>query len=203
MLADRELGRADEVADVLDHKQVDLVQRDPADRQRTMQVEVALAAEGGVGAGSGDRHVQVREPVGIEATPDVALEDTDPDVAGVLERAFQERRLPAPGALIKLITVTPRASKSARFSRAIVWLASSAPSRDLNSGPMHCRGSHVRPARQSGSPPAEQPRTAPYPWSPLRQIRGTTDDRPIPLAMLELTMLATPRSSRRAKELGP
>ncbi|HEU4980299.1 MAG TPA: hypothetical protein VFT14_03715 [Solirubrobacterales bacterium] len=32
---------------------------------------------------------------------------------------------------------------------------------------------------------------------------GTTDDRPIPLPIcFQLTMLATPRSSRRAKELG-
>src|SRR5215203_5289497 len=36
--------------------------------------------------------------------------------------------LPAPGALIRLMTVTPAASKSARLASAIVWLASSAPS---------------------------------------------------------------------------
>ena len=46
VLADPELGRADEVADVLDHEQVDLVQRDRRQRRaHHVRVEMALAAE--------------------------------------------------------------------------------------------------------------------------------------------------------------
>ena len=48
VLADPELGRADEVADVLDHQQVDLLERQVGDRRADhVGVEVALAAEAG------------------------------------------------------------------------------------------------------------------------------------------------------------
>ena len=46
VLADPELGRADEVADVLDHQQVELVERQRGQRRADhVRVEVALAAE--------------------------------------------------------------------------------------------------------------------------------------------------------------
>ena len=70
VLAHPELGRADQVADVLDQEQVDLVEGERRQRRaHHVGVQVALAAEPGVGVELGDRHVQSGEPVGVEACP--------------------------------------------------------------------------------------------------------------------------------------
>ena len=83
-----ELGRADEVADVLDDQQVDLVQRQRGQRRaHHVGVEVALAAEAAVGVELHDRDVQVREPVGVEAALHVALQHADAQVADAVRRA--------------------------------------------------------------------------------------------------------------------
>ena len=70
-----ELGRADEVAHVLDHEQVDLAQRQLRQRRaHHVRVQVALAAKARVGVELGHRHVQRREPVGVHRPLHVALE---------------------------------------------------------------------------------------------------------------------------------
>ncbi len=66
VLADPELGRADEVADVLDDQQIDLVERQRRDRRADhVGVEVTLAAEAGAGVELGHRHVQAGQAVGV------------------------------------------------------------------------------------------------------------------------------------------
>ena len=103
--------------------------------ERTMfGVEVALAAEAAVGVELDDRHVQRGEPVGVEAALHVALEHADAHVAELAQHPLEHDVLPAPGALIRLTTVTPARSKSARLAAAIVVLASSASS---TTGPSH------------------------------------------------------------------
>ena len=78
VLADAELGRADEVADVLDDQQVDLVERQRRDRRADhVRVEVALAAEAGVGVELDHGHVQAGEAIGVQRSLHVALEHAD------------------------------------------------------------------------------------------------------------------------------
>ena len=95
VLADVELGGADEVADVLDDQQVDLVERDRRQRgAHHVRVEVALAAEAAAGVELRDRDVQVGEPVGVERALHVALEHADAQVAdAVAQQALEQRRL--------------------------------------------------------------------------------------------------------------
>ena len=133
VLADAELGRADEVADVLDDQQVDLIQRQRAERRaHHVRVEVTLAAEALAGVELDDRHVQRGQALGVERALDVALEHA-PRARSPVSASTRSSSavLPAPGALIRLTTVTPARSKSARLARAIVLLASSASSTTL------------------------------------------------------------------------
>ena len=95
VLADAELGRADEVADVLDDQQVDLVQRQRGQRRaHHVGVEVALAAEARVGVELRHRHVQAGEPVGVDRALHVALEHADAHaVEPSASSALEQRRL--------------------------------------------------------------------------------------------------------------
>ncbi len=99
VLPDPELSRADEVADVLDHQQVDLLERDLRDRRADhVGVEVALPSEAGVGVDLGDRDVQMGDPVGVEAALHVALEDADPGpFQARFDSALQKCRLAGSG----------------------------------------------------------------------------------------------------------
>ena len=98
VLSDLELRRAHEVADVLDHEQVDLVQRQGRDRRADhVRVEVTLSAETGIGVDLRHRHVQAREPVGIEAALHVSFQHGDPDAVEVMQDALQQRRLAGAG----------------------------------------------------------------------------------------------------------
>src|SRR4051812_6007300 len=97
-------------------------------------------------------------------------------------RASSSVVLPAPGELMRLITVTPWASKSARFARAIVLLASSASSTTLTFTrcmrppvarrrstplPARCRTRpRPRPRRSPGS--GRRARRPPTPWRSSR-----------------------------------
>ena len=75
ILADAKLGRAHEVADVLDDQQVDLVERERRDRRADhVRVEMALAAESRVGVDLGHRHMQPGEAIGVHRPLHVALE---------------------------------------------------------------------------------------------------------------------------------
>ena len=134
VLADAELGRADEVADVLDHEQVDV--RRAAARAAP---SAPCSRRGGtrrrtrVGVELRDRHVQQRQPVGVEAALHVALQHARAHAASPRPSSARSSSvvLPAPGALIRLTTVTPARSKSARLARAIVLLASRTSSTTL------------------------------------------------------------------------
>ena len=98
VLADLELGRADEVADVLDHEHVDLVERQLGQRRADhVRVEMTLAAEARRRVQLRDRHVQRREPVGVHAALDVALEDAEPRPLEVADDLLEQRRLAGPG----------------------------------------------------------------------------------------------------------
>ena len=86
VLADPELGRADEVADVLDDQQVDLLQRQRGERGADhVRVQVALAAEAVARVELDDRQVQRGEPVGVERALHVALQH--PGAHGDVARA--------------------------------------------------------------------------------------------------------------------
>ena len=130
VLADPELGRAHEVADVLDHEQVDLIQRDRRQRgAHHVRVQMALAAEPDAGLQLGHGHVQRGQPVGVQRALHVALEHARAHAAEVAAaRARAAPSCPRPGAPIRFATVTPARSKSSRLARAIVLLASSASS---------------------------------------------------------------------------
>ena len=94
VLADAELRRADEVADVLDQEQVDLVERDRRQRRaHHVRVEVALAAEARIGVDLRHRHVQRGKRVGIETALHVALEHADAHIVEISHDAFEQRRL--------------------------------------------------------------------------------------------------------------
>ena len=94
VLADPELGRADEVADVLDHEQVDFVERQLGHRRADhVGVQVALAAEAGVGVELRHRHVEARESVGVEAPLHVSLEHCHPHAVEVTQHPLEQRRL--------------------------------------------------------------------------------------------------------------
>jgi hypothetical protein len=87
VLADPELGRADEVADVLDHQQVDLPEPELGNRGADhVRVQVALAAEAGLGVELDHRHVQGGDPVGVHASLHVALEHPGADLVQVRQR---------------------------------------------------------------------------------------------------------------------
>ena len=99
VLAHAELGRADQVAHVLDHQQVDPVQRQVGQRgAHHVGVQVALAAEAAVGVQLHHRHVQRGQPVGVQAALHVALQHAHAHVAHVAEHASSSVVLPAPGA---------------------------------------------------------------------------------------------------------
>ena len=94
VFADPELGRADEVPDVLDHEEVELLERKRGQRRpHHVRVEVALAAEAGVGVDLDDRHMEVRDPVGVERGLHVALEDADAHAVEPAQRPLEQRRL--------------------------------------------------------------------------------------------------------------
>ncbi len=80
ILADAELGRADEVADVLDHQQVDARASGTAgSAERTMFASRWHSPpKPGIGVDLRHRHVQRGEPVGVVAALDVALEHARP-----------------------------------------------------------------------------------------------------------------------------
>ena len=83
VLADVELGRAHEVADVLDHQQVELLEREPAEaRAHHHRVEMAFAAETGTGVDERNRGRVGVELVRVEAGGDVTFEDADAEPTG-------------------------------------------------------------------------------------------------------------------------
>ena len=100
VLADAELGRADEVADVLDHQQVELVERQRRERRaHHVGVEVALAAEARVGvdlrrrarAGAAMRSASSVVCTSPSSTPDAHA------VEAAQRRAPAASSCPAPG----------------------------------------------------------------------------------------------------------
>jgi hypothetical protein len=98
VLADLELGRAHEVADVLDHEQVDLVQWQRRDRgPHHVRVEVAFATETGVRVDLGHRYMEARQPVGIEVALHVALQHAYSDIVEVVQHALEQSRLARAG----------------------------------------------------------------------------------------------------------
>ena len=106
VLADAELGRADEVADVLDHEQVELVERQRRQRRADhVRVQVALAAEAGAGVELRHRDVQ-RASRSASSEPCTSPSSTPARTPRevVQRRARAARVLPAPGALIRLTT---------------------------------------------------------------------------------------------------
>ena len=149
VLADAELGRADEVADVLDHQQVELVERQLRQRRaHHVRVEVALAAEARAG-------VELRRPAraarasrsASKRALHVALQHADAHaVEARPARARAASSCRRPGALMRFTTVTPARSKSSRLARAIVLLASSASSTTLTF--VRCIGLLHRPDLQ-------------------------------------------------------
>ena len=98
VLADVELRRAHEVADVLDDEQVDVVQRQRGQgAAHHVGVEVALAAEARVGVELGHRHMQAGQPVGVHRALHVALEHADAHaVDPVGQQRLEQRRLARP-----------------------------------------------------------------------------------------------------------
>ena len=95
ILADPELGRADEVADVLDDEQVELVERQRRKRRaHHVRVEVTLAAEARVGVDLRDGHVQAGDAVGVERRSlHVALEHAHARPRGRREGGLEQGRL--------------------------------------------------------------------------------------------------------------
>ena len=87
VLADVKLGRADQVADVLDDQQVELVERKAGETGTDHdRVEVAFAAETGARVHERDLSAETVELVGVDAGRDVALEHPD------LHRVARARR---------------------------------------------------------------------------------------------------------------
>ena len=98
VLADPELGRANEVADVLDQQQVDLVERQRGDRRaHHIRVEMALAAEAGAGVQLSHGDVQRGQSVGIHRALDVTFEHADAHAGQVRHDALEQRRLAGAG----------------------------------------------------------------------------------------------------------
>ena len=119
VLADAELRRADEVADVLDHEQVDVGERQRGQRAADhVGVEMALAAEARVGVELRHRHVQAREPVGVVGALDVALEHARAHVAQVAQHPLEQRRLAGARARSSGSPRSRRDDRSRRGSRA-------------------------------------------------------------------------------------
>ena len=137
------LGRADEVADVLDDSRSISSSGSARDRRADhVRVEVALAAEAGVGVELGDRHVQAGEAVGVQRALHVALEHARrARRAGSSTTRSSSVVLPAPGALMKLTTVTPARSKSARLARGDRVVGVERLLDDLHLGAMHAASS--------------------------------------------------------------
>ena len=80
VLAHVELGRADEVADVLDHQQVELGEGQPRQPGTDHHgVEMALAAEPCARVDERHGRPEAVELVGVEAGGDVTFEDADAD----------------------------------------------------------------------------------------------------------------------------
>ena len=135
VLADAELGRADEVADVLDDEQVEVVERrSPASAERTMFASRWHSPPKPASVLSCvDGHVQRTRAGRRRSEPcDVALQHAGAHAAEVgAARARAAPSCPRPGALMRLTTRTPARSKSSRLARAIVLLASSASSTTL------------------------------------------------------------------------
>ena len=98
-LADIELGRADEVADVLDDDDVERVERELVEhRADHRRVEVAFAAETVGGVDKRDRGAEPAETLGVERGLDVALDDADPrGPSSWLSAAASSVVFPAPG----------------------------------------------------------------------------------------------------------
>src|SRR5215218_4831741 len=117
VLADAELSWADEVADVLDHQQVDVVQR-----QRRQPGSVFSCVTGTCSAAS-------RSASALPCTSPSSTPTRTPGSAPTVRS--RSAVLPAPGALIRLTATTPARSRSARLTAAIVSLASRTPSTTL------------------------------------------------------------------------
>ena len=188
VLADPELGRADEVADVLDHQQVDVVERQLAgSAERTMFASRWHSPpKPGVGVELRDRHVQRGQPVGVHRALHVALEHADAHArAGRPPRARAAPSCRRPGALMKFTTRTPARSKSARFAWAIVLLASSASSTTLTF--VRC----IRPPRPRSTRPRTRRRARPRPAR--RPARRAHEHRQLDLPLALAVRAAQPR----------
>jgi hypothetical protein len=95
VLADVELGRAHEVADVLDDEEVELGEGQPGQAgAHHHRVQMALAAEAGARVDEGHLGAEPGELVGVEAGRDVTFQHADAHPPRELgQRALQEGRL--------------------------------------------------------------------------------------------------------------
>ena len=122
VLTDVELGRAHEVADVLDDEQVEVVERQPAEAGPDHHgVEVALAAEAGgwcSRAPPARRGRRARRRRGSSRCRPRGRRRAARSPSIVIVR-LSSVVLPAPGDDIRLTVTTPAAAKSARFASAI------------------------------------------------------------------------------------
>ena len=93
VLADAELGRAHQVADVLDDEEVEVGEREAGQAGAHHHgIEVALATEAGAGVDQRHRRAESGQPVGVDAGGDVALQDPDARPPPQLpQRALQQR----------------------------------------------------------------------------------------------------------------
>ena len=93
VLADIELGRADQVADVLDHDEVEVGERQPGERGADHRgVEVAFAAEAVGGVDQRDGRAEAGEAIGIDRGLDIALHDPDSQRGAELQQHLTEQR---------------------------------------------------------------------------------------------------------------
>ena len=98
VLADSELRGTDEVADVLDHEEVDVVERQVGERgAHHVRIEVTLAAEARGGVELGHGNVQRGQPVRIHRPLNVALQHADTHSRKLGDHPFEQRRLPRSG----------------------------------------------------------------------------------------------------------
>jgi hypothetical protein len=97
VLADAKLGRTDEVAHVRDHEQVDLVEREVAERRaHHVGIEMALAAEARIRVQLRDGNVEAGQAIGVHRALHVALEHADPNAGQAAHDALQQGGLSAP-----------------------------------------------------------------------------------------------------------
>ena len=126
MLTHREVGRIDDVAQVFDHDQVELGQRQSTERRSHHQrVQMSLTAVAGAGVDQLDLDAQAGQPF---RRPDwsrsrLRSRRRRPDPSGAARSRPTTSSCPPPGEPIRLTAITPAASRSSRLRAAVLSLS--------------------------------------------------------------------------------